>query len=461
MNRQPRNRNKTPFLKRTPGTNDTPIKETPPCANTQTCADSSTLNNDMWQSALHQYHVPACLWDEHTQAQFLCPTDEHNNHVHLEPALVPSFHVYEFQEVSSTNILIKQAIDADAPEGIAALAHQQRAGYGRQGRTWNSQPGGMYLSFLLRPCTQQAHYPSLALVVGLALRIFLAERLRGTPRESLAPFMSVKWPNDLLAPCIVPHRNVMPDTFNVFDGAKPDGANIPDGANMAGGAHLPKVSETPCVRNASSAHQHAASVEQKHAASLPYIHGNNTAQHHVARSKQLQVARMAQKPFVHEHTMGKLAGISCEIHRNALCVGVGLNIHVPETCKREPASTTLSQPLFTPAYWEPITTTSLPSTYEYIVRIACDFLAYFSTPYALWQQQGFAPFVDAYSKYAYLTGKMVHIVNQNGREQIRGRVAGVHPSGCLLVNTCSNIRLISSGEVHISHISDYHGKNGK
>lgn len=467
MNRQPLNRNKTPFLKRALCTNDAPIKETLTRANTQTCADSSTANNDMWQSALHQYHVPACLWDEHTQAQFLCSTNAHKNHVHLDPVLVPSFHVYEFQEVNSTNILIKQAIDADAPEGIAALAHQQRAGYGRQGRTWNSQPGGMYLSFLLRPRIQQAHYPSLALVVGLALRNFLAERLRGTTRESLARFISVKWPNDVLAPCIMPHRNVMPDTSNVFDGAKPDGANIPDGANMAdeanmaGGAHLPKISEATCVRYASSAHQHAASVEQKHAASLPYIHGNNTAQHHVASSKQLQVARMAQKSFVHEHTMGKLAGISCEVHRNALCVGVGLNIHVPETRESMPAPSVLSQSLFVPAYWEPIAATPLSSIYEYIARIACDFLAYFSTPYALWQQQGFAPFVDAYSKYAYLTGKMVHIVNQNGREQIRGRVTGVHASGCLLVNACSNIRLISSGEVHISHISDYHGKNGK
>lgn len=462
MNRQPRNRNKTPFLKRTPGTNDTPIKETSPCANTQTCADSSMLNNDMWHSALHQYHVPACLWDEHTQAQFLCPTDEHNNHVHLEPALVPSFHVYEFQEVSSTNILIKQAIDADAPEGIAALAHQQRAGYGRQGRKWNSQPGGMYLSFLLRPRVRQAEYPSLALVVGLALRNFLAERLRGTPRESLAPFMSVKWPNDVLAPCIVPHRNVMPDTFNVFDGANiPDTPDVSDITNMPDGAHLPRVSELACVRDTSSAQQHAASVEQNHATSLTHIHGNNTAQTDVARSEQIHGARMVQKPFADEYIMGKLAGISCEVHRNALCVGVGLNIQVPETCERVPASSTLSQPLFAPAYWEPIAATQRPSTYEYIAHIACDFLAYFSAPYALWQEKGFAPFVDAYTKFSYLTGKMVHIVNQNGTEHARGRVTGVHPSGCLLVNACSNARLISSGEVHITHISDYHSKNGK
>lgn len=432
MNRQPRNRNKTPFLKRTPGTNDTPIKETLPCANTQTCADSSMLNNNMWHSALHQYHVPACLWDEHTQAQFLCPTDEHNNHVHLEPALVPSFHVYEFQEVSSTNILIKQAIDADAPEGIAVLAHQQRAGYGRQGRTWNSQPGGMYLSFLLRPCTQQAHYPSLALVVGLALRNFLAERLRGTPRESLAPFMSVKWPNDVLAPCIVP-----------------DGVATPDGVAAPSAAGAPVALDAPNADNTAAPNAAADVPATKQrvpaAADVPTVPENGARHQHAAP----------------KHIMGKLAGISCEVHRNALCIGVGLNIHVPETCKREPASTTLLQPLFAPAYWEPIAATQRPSTYEYIAHIACDFLAYFSAPYALWQEKGFAPFVDAYTKFSYLTGKMVHIVNQNGTEHARGRVTGVHPSGCLLVNACSNARLISSGEVHITHISDYHSKNGK
>lgn len=399
MNHQPLNRNKTPFLKRAPGTNGAPISRTMPPANIQACTDNSTSSGDMWQSALRCYHVPARLWNQNTQAQFLCATDEHNNHVHLESALLPSFDVYEFHELSSTNILAKQAIDADAPEGTAVLAHQQTAGYGRQGRTWNSQPGGMYLSFVLRPRVRQAEYPSLALVVGLALRNFLAERLRGTPRGHLARFLSVKWPNDVLAP-----------------------SSVPDGADAA------------------DAPRAAADVS-----TVPHVPENGASPTHAAP----------------KHPMGKLAGISCEVHQNALCVGVGLNILVPETCQSTSAPTMVSQPLFAPAYWENIAASPLPSLHEYIARIACDFLAYFSAPYALWQEKGFAPFVDAYTKFSYLTGKMVHIVNQNGTEHARGRVAGVHPSGCLLVNTSSNARLISSGEVHITHISDYHSKNGK
>lgn len=429
MNNQPLNRNKTPFLKRAPGANGAPISRTMPPANIQACTDNSTSSGDMWQSALRCYHVPARLWNQNTQAQFLCATDEHNNHVHLESALLPSFDVYEFHELSSTNILAKQAIDADAPEGTAVLAHQQRAGYGRQGRTWNSQPGGMYLSFVLRPRVRQAEYPSLALVVGLALRNFLAERLQGTPREYLARFLSVKWPNDVLAPCSVPDGA---DAADAPRAVAPVALDAPNANNTAAPAAVVDVST-------------AALAAVADVPTVPHVHENGASSTHATP----------------KHTMGKLAGISCEVHQNALCVGVGLNILVPETCQSTSAPSMVSQPLFAPAYWENIAALPLPRSHEYIARIACDFLAYFSAPYALWQEKGFAPFVDAYTKFSYLTGKMVHIVNQNGAEHARGRVAGVHPSGCLLVNTSSNARLISSGEVHITHISDYHSKNGK
>ena len=491
MNHQPLNRNKTPFLKRASGTNGAPNREIAPCATklprahegsrvrepssvdeqlapvpapvpapapapapafannpacatissstpisssapTQACTDNSTSSGDMWQSALCCYHVPARLWNQNTQAQFLCATDEHNNHVHLESALLPSFDVYEFHELSSTNILAKQAIDADAPEGTAVLAHQQRAGYGRQGRTWNSQPGGMYLSFVLRPRVRQAEYPSLALVVGLALRNFLAARLQGTPCEHLARFLSVKWPNDVLAPCSVPDGA---DAADAPRAAAPVALDAPNAASTAALAAVADASTAAKVRVSA-----AADVP-----TVPHVHENGASSTHATQ----------------EHPMGKLAGISCEVHQNALCVGVGLNILVPETCQSTSAPSMVSQPLFAPAYWENIAASPLPGSHEYIARFACDFLAYFSAPYALWQEKGFAPFVDAYTIFSYLTGKMVHIVNQNGTEHARGRVAGVHPSGCLLVNTSSNARLISSGEVHITHISDYHSKNGK
>lgn len=432
MNHQPLNRNKTPFLKRAPGTNGAPISRTMPPANIQACTDNSTSSGDMWQSALRCYHVPARLWNQNTQAQFLCAERSHAAYSRVLPALLPSFDVYEFHELSSTNILAKQAIDADAPEGTAVLAHQQRAGYGRQGRTWNSQPGGMYLSFVLRPRVRQAEYPSLALVVGLALRNFLAERLQGTPRAHLARFLSVKWPNDVLAPCSVP------------DGA--DAADAPRAAALVA-LDAPNANNTAALAAVADAST-AAKVRVPAVAdvpTVPHVHENGASSTHATQ----------------EHPMGKLAGISCEVHQNALCVGVGLNILVPETCQSTSAPSMVSQPLFAPAYWENIAASPLPRSHEYIARIACDFLAYFSAPYALWQEKGFTPFVDAYTKFSYLTGKMVHIVNQNGTEHARGRVAGVHPSGCLLVNTSSNARLISSGEVHITHISDYHSKNGK
>ena len=103
------------------------------------------------------------------------------------------FRVQSFETVTSTNDLIKRAIEEGQPEGLAVRGLRQTAGYGRQGRAWESPIGGMYQSFLLRPDVPPAQLPALGLLVGLAVRraiVSLVPELEGR--------VQVKWPNDIV-----------------------------------------------------------------------------------------------------------------------------------------------------------------------------------------------------------------------------------------------------------------------
>jgi len=76
-----------------------------------------------------------------------------------------------------------------APSGTLVIAEEQTAGRGRDGRTWRSPLGGVWLGILLRP-----PFPDpgvLSLRAGLVLAD-VADELLGTPRTQL------KWPNDVL-----------------------------------------------------------------------------------------------------------------------------------------------------------------------------------------------------------------------------------------------------------------------
>lgn len=103
------------------------------------------------------------------------------------------FRVQSFETVTSTNDLIKRAIEEGQPEGLAVRGLRQTAGYGRQGRAWESPIGGMYQSFLLRPEVPPAQLPTLSLLVGLAVRRAIASLV-----PELEGRVQVKWPNDIV-----------------------------------------------------------------------------------------------------------------------------------------------------------------------------------------------------------------------------------------------------------------------
>jgi BirA family biotin operon repressor/biotin-[acetyl-CoA-carboxylase] ligase len=107
--------------------------------------------------------------------------------------LAPPWHGVYFDAVNSTQDEARRAARAGALTNGVFVADYQRAGRGRLGRTWLSQPGaGLLLSLLFRELTPTAPKPlrwtSLA-AVSLADAI-----------EAIAPNVqpAIKWPNDVL-----------------------------------------------------------------------------------------------------------------------------------------------------------------------------------------------------------------------------------------------------------------------
>lgn len=100
--------------------------------------------------------------------------------------------VHLYASVPSTNDAVRKlAEEEDARGGTVVLAARQTEGRGREGRSWHSPPGGVYMSVLFRP----ASLPNpelLPLLAGLGVVRRLDEKF-----DALDP--ALKWPNDVMA----------------------------------------------------------------------------------------------------------------------------------------------------------------------------------------------------------------------------------------------------------------------
>lgn len=92
----------------------------------------------------------------------------------------------------STNADVLAAAVAGEPEGLVVVADTQSAGRGRQGRTWESPPGGgLWFTVLVRPDeVPVARFGWLPLLAGVALAEAVNARY--------AVGAGLKWPNDLV-----------------------------------------------------------------------------------------------------------------------------------------------------------------------------------------------------------------------------------------------------------------------
>ncbi len=309
------------------------------------------------------------------------------------------FRMQEFGEVSSTNDVVKRALDAGEPEGLAVLACCQSGGYGRQGRTWASPEGGLYLSLLLRPQVPPTQLPTLSLTTALAVREAVVSYVGGefpvdasdepvvragggsvanadanvaavSTTRMLADSILIKWPNDL----VVPEACQLPEPLDVAKSC----------ANQEG---------------------------------------------------QTQSATRAD--------YCKLCGISLEAHGGGVCVGIGVNVaHPGEFCDVGGKNQ--------PAYLADLTGWDRAEALEAISPLAQAILNRFALRYASWCEQGFVPLQAAYEAHAALRDKPVRIADQTGGILCEGVARGIDSHGCLLVEDEKGATTpLSSGEVHV------------
>lgn len=95
----------------------------------------------------------------------------------------------ELASCASTNDEAARLARAGAKHGTIVIAERQTSGRGRDGRVWESPPGGLYLSAVLRPPMPIVDVPPMTLAIGIGL----CEAVRTTGAPAV-----LKWPNDLL-----------------------------------------------------------------------------------------------------------------------------------------------------------------------------------------------------------------------------------------------------------------------
>lgn len=137
---------------------------------------------------------------------------------------------------------------------------------------------------------------------------------------------------------------------------------------------------------------------------------------------------------------GKLSGMTAEVHRGSICVGIGVNVFPPQEAVSVGGKNT-------PAYLADMLSGPAP---ENLVDIVGDeVLAQFHKRYAVWCDQGFAPFLEEYNRFMALRGALVNVQNLTSNTLAAGRVCGVDVDGRLLLDEKGQKRAVSSGEVHI------------
>ena len=301
------------------------------------------------------------------------------------------FRVQSFETVTSTNDLIKRAIEEGQPEGLAVRGLRQTAGYGRQGRAWESPIGGMYQSFLLRPDVPPAQLPTLSLLVGLAVRRAIASLV-----PELEGRVQVKWPNDIVV-------------------AEADDSLCE--AARAAGEGLPCGKEPTSLRGVAF----GGAIDNGGASGEPASAGGP----------------QPKRPF------HKLCGISTEMHARALCVGVGVNVARPADASSAPAGKNI------PVYLDELGFCEGPveDRINAVADALCDQLA---IVYPLWCEQGFEPFQAEFDACSALSGRFVRMEDLSGNVLAAGTVTRVAPDGRLVLRTPEGLEVFaSSGEAHI------------
>lgn len=144
----------------------------------------------------------------------------------------PGWRLRSYESLASTSELCVALAQAGEPARLAVMAAQQTHGRGSRGRTWQTLPGNLALSVLLRPAGHSAQAGQWALLAAVAL----AEAI-----EDAAPCaaLRVKWPNDVMLDG-AKLGGILIDT--ALDGAgRLDWLVIGFGANLQSAPDLPRA----------------------------------------------------------------------------------------------------------------------------------------------------------------------------------------------------------------------------
>jgi BirA family biotin operon repressor/biotin-[acetyl-CoA-carboxylase] ligase len=94
-------------------------------------------------------------------------------------------------ETDSTQTVARFLAEQGAPHGTLVWADRQTGGRGRMSRRWDSRPGGLYFSLLLRPSFAHSRLPALSLETAQSVG-YVLQTLSGRRH-------AVKPPNDVMA----------------------------------------------------------------------------------------------------------------------------------------------------------------------------------------------------------------------------------------------------------------------
>jgi len=109
----------------------------------------------------------------------------------LNAVAPPGWRLRRYESLESTSDLCTMLASAGEPDRLAVLAARQTHGRGSRGRTWQTLPGNLALSVLLRPASPAAQAGQWALLAAVAL----AEAIEAVSPGTAA---RVKWPNDVM-----------------------------------------------------------------------------------------------------------------------------------------------------------------------------------------------------------------------------------------------------------------------
>ncbi|MEL6263432.1 MAG: biotin--[acetyl-CoA-carboxylase] ligase [Cyanobacteria bacterium J06626_6] len=100
----------------------------------------------------------------------------------------PQFDIHLFDSLPSTSTQLWNMLGTGYAAGTVAIARKQTAGRGQHGRTWQSDPGGLYLSLAIAPDWPASSSAQLTCLSAWGI---------ATAFNNLGIPLQVKWPNDL------------------------------------------------------------------------------------------------------------------------------------------------------------------------------------------------------------------------------------------------------------------------